>query len=444
MTRSLARTGSENLHGVAHEILGHESQAPLGATERLRRTTRGARSGVRPASAAAASLPQPVNRPPGQIQRCVAPWNVRLVSYDGIMTRTPPDSRTNTNPDTQSAPASSPAGSESLSQPHDGFFKSIFNDPVHAAAELRAILPARVSRHIDWNGLQTVHASFVDAALSQRHGDLMFSARLVEGHEVYLWLLFEHQSTMDRWMPLRVLEMVVEFLKGWRKEHPEARRLPAILPIVLYQGATPWSAPCTLAELYDLSDQALRDLSDFLLSLRFLLDDLRVTPDDELIVRPVDDLVRVALVVMKHVTSEHLLALLMRLADEIARLMATEQGRIGLSGIVWYIHCVHPTLDRFAILQALSPIVGPELVTTMETYEQALERLYIEKVTRKAKNEGVQEGEQKILLRQLARRFGALPEAVTARVMRASGEELERWSDRILDAASLDDVFASP
>jgi predicted transposase YdaD len=370
--------------------------------------------------------------------------------YDGIMTSTPPppDARSNANPDTPPADAGPSAGSESPSQPHDGFFKRIFSDPVHAAAELRAILPERVSQHIDWDSLQAVHASFVDAALNQRHGDLMFSARLLEGHEVYLWLLFEHQSTIDRWMPLRMLEMVVEFLKGWRKEHPEALRLPAILPIVLYQGSTPWTAPRTLAELYDLSDQALRDLSEFLLSLRFVLDDLRVTPDDELMERSVGDLARVALVVMKHVTSEHLLDRLVRLREEITRLLATEHGRIGLSGIVWYIESVHPKLDRHAIIDRLRPVVAPEIAKTMDSYEKTLERMYIEKFTRLARDEGVQEGRQEgqqaLLLRLLTRRFGALPEAVSARVMNAGREDLERWGDRILDAASLDAVFAAP
>jgi hypothetical protein len=311
---------------------------------------------------------------------------------------------------------------------------------VRAAAELRAILPDRVTRHIDWDSLQAVHASFVDAALSQRHGDLMFSARLKEGHEAYLWLLFEHQSTIDRWMPLRMLEMAVEFLKGWHKEHPRAQRLPAILPIVLYQGATPWTAPRTLAELYDLSEQALHDLGEFLLSLRFVLDDLRVTPDDTLMARPVDDLVRVALVVMKHVTSEHLLDQLARLHAEITRLLATEHGRIGFAGILWYIESAHPKLGQFDILSHLRPVVGPEITKTMESYEQTIERLVIEKHKRLAREEGAQQ----LLLRLLERRFGALPEAVTTRVMDAGREELERWSDRILDAASLDDVLAAP
>jgi flagellar biosynthesis/type III secretory pathway protein FliH len=91
--------------------------------------------------------------------------------------------------------------------------------------------------------------------------------------------------------------------------------------------------------------------------------------------------------------------------------------------------------------------VGPEIRKTMESYEQTIERLVIEKHRRLAREEGLEEGRkegQQLVLRLLARRFGALPEAVTARVMDAGLEELERWSDRILDAASLDEVFAAP
>ena len=163
------------------------------------------------------------------------------------------------------------------------------------------------------------------------------------------------------------------------------------------------------------------------------------------------DLARVALVVMKHVTSEHLLDQLVRLHAEISRLLATEHGRIGLSGIVWYIESVHPKLDRHLIMDRLRPVVPPEIAKTMDSYEKTLERMYIEKFTRLAREEGVQEGrkegrqegQQELLLRQLAWRFGEVPEAIAERVNRATGDELERWGKRILGAASLDDVFAS-
>ena len=55
---------------------------------------------------------------------------------------------------------------------------------------------------------------------------------------------------------------------------------------------------------------------------------------------------------------------------------------------------------------------------------------------------GRKEGEAMALLRLLEQRFGALPETVTARVTRASMQDIERWLDRVLRAASLDDIFA--
>jgi len=56
--------------------------------------------------------------------------------------------------------------------------------------------------------------------------------------------------------------------------------------------------------------------------------------------------------------------------------------------------------------------------------------------------EGRQEGEAALLLRQLERRFGALPDWVADRVTAANTETLEEWGMRILDAASLEDVIA--
>ena len=55
--------------------------------------------------------------------------------------------------------------------------------------------------------------------------------------------------------------------------------------------------------------------------------------------------------------------------------------------------------------------------------------------------QGKTQGEQTLLLRQLHRRFGELPEATRQRLEQASTDELETWADRVLDADSLEQVF---
>ncbi|MBF0183925.1 MAG: Rpn family recombination-promoting nuclease/putative transposase [Magnetococcales bacterium] len=63
----------------------------------------------------------------------------------------------------------------------------------------------------------------------------------------------------------------------------------------------------------------------------------------------------------------------------------------------------------------------------------------------KGRQEGEQLGEQKgkadTLLRLLQRRFGQVSGPIKEKVTEASLEQLEVWTDRILDAKSIDDVF---
>ena len=54
---------------------------------------------------------------------------------------------------------------------------------------------------------------------------------------------------------------------------------------------------------------------------------------------------------------------------------------------------------------------------------------------------GITQGERLLLQRQLTRRFGALPISATRQIAEASSTQIELWGDRVLDAASLDEVF---
>ena len=54
---------------------------------------------------------------------------------------------------------------------------------------------------------------------------------------------------------------------------------------------------------------------------------------------------------------------------------------------------------------------------------------------------GIEKGEALLLQRQLVRRFGSLSPEHTALIAEASAPQLELWGDRVLDAASLEEIF---
>lgn len=88
----------------------------------------------------------------------------------------------------------------------------------------------------------------------------------------------------------------------------------------------------------------------------------------------------------------------------------------------------------------------PQESTKMAGLTERLLNEGMQKGMQQGRQEGMQQGMQKgelnVLLRLLTRRFGPLDSATKLRLQEASSEELERWADNILDAASLDEVFA--
>ena len=89
--------------------------------------------------------------------------------------------------------------------PHDALFKSVFQQPENAAAELQHVLSAEHVSAIDWSSLKLEPGSYVDEKLADQHSDLLFSANAqASGERVFVDLLFEHQSTPEPRMALRL------------------------------------------------------------------------------------------------------------------------------------------------------------------------------------------------------------------------------------------------
>ena len=137
---------------------------------------------------------------------------------------------------------------------HDSSFKLWFDHPRMVQDLLRGFLPADLAVVFDFDSLEQMSAQYVGDDLRQSRGDMLWRVRFhtEAAHEwLYLLVLLEFQSTVDRHMAARVLAYTAQtYLKLIRDDDTLAPdgKLPPVLPIVLYNGRTRWWAPEEVGE----------------------------------------------------------------------------------------------------------------------------------------------------------------------------------------------------
>ncbi len=323
-----------------------------------------------------------------------------------------------------------------MQEPHDSIVKALFANTEDAASALASALPPEIASRIDWSALEHANLNLVDRKLRKLYSDVVFRARL-EGREVVLYVLLEHQSTGHPLMPFRMLRYVVQIWDVLLREAPDSKRLPAVLPFVLHHGRLAWSSPTQLAELIDLPSELHALLSDYIPNFRFVLDDLSATDDQALRQRSLTTMMLACLVLLKKAPrSTDLLAELGDWLDVFGQISRASNGLDALRLLLEYIS-VTSDADPDNVRQ-FAKRIGP---LAEDAYMTAAEKL-TKQGEEKGRKEGRQEGQAELVLRLLALRFGELPSNITQRVQAASDSDLTQWAERVLTAASLDKVFA--
>jgi len=160
----------------------------------------------------------------------------------------------------------------------------VFAQPEHARGTLRAVVPPVLTDALNWQTLSRRPGSFVDAALTHQHTDLLYSATWCDGGEALVYFLFEHQSTppTQGLMAFRLLRYQDRIWERRRVDHPKTKTLPMIIPIVMYHGVTPWLEPREFDALLDVPPGLRPAVEPYLVRFTYVLHDLSKISDDEL------------------------------------------------------------------------------------------------------------------------------------------------------------------
>jgi predicted transposase YdaD len=316
-------------------------------------------------------------------------------------------------------------------KPHDALFKAAFEKPEHAAGIFRSLLPAPVVEAIDWGTIARESGSFIDPDLADRQSDLLFSVE-VQGGRALLYLLLEHQSTNDPDMLLRMLIYIARVLERFRKEHPRDP-LPVIVPAVISHAPGGWMAPRTFHEMFEPNPATVPGLAELVPSFSVLVEDLAHLGNDDIKARALAVFPSLALWALRDARdAERFLANFHHWGAAFAEAARTPHGVAALAQLIRYIAlvCDELHLDAFrAKIREQAPEAEQAAMTIAE------------QMRREGEATGLVKGQRLMLIKQIRLKFKDISAEHEKVISEATPEQLDLWVERVLTAATIEDVF---
>ena len=158
-----------------------------------------------------------------------------------------------------------------VSKSSDRNAKLLFSDPENVRGLLK-IVAAELVEYIDFSRIIAVNRSYIAETLREVESDIVFRVPFqmdTRTDELLIYILIEHQSTVDPIMEFRVLYYMCQIWDAERRQLDTSKvprsqwRLCPILPIIYYTGEQRWEMPLPLTDLIDAPEVFSRFIPKF-------------------------------------------------------------------------------------------------------------------------------------------------------------------------------------
>lgn len=319
---------------------------------------------------------------------------------------------------------------------HDNSYKLLFSHATMVEDLIKGFVNEAWVREVDFSTLEKVSGSFITDDLRDREDDIIWRVRW--GRDwIYVYVMLEFQSRTDRYMAVRIMTYLGLLYQELIRTNKltNNNKLPPVLPIVLYNGKGRWREAVDVVELVEAVPGGLEHYLPRLCYL--LLDEGSLDESHQLELR-------------------NLAAALFRLEKSA---MPRDMQNVVAALSAWLkapsqtgLRRAFTVFIKRVLLPARMPgIELPELNDLQEVQAMLAERIDewtenwvqqgIQQGIEQGIEQGIQKGERLVLTRQLAQRFGELPQWVSSRLEQASLTEVETWLGRILEAKTLEEIF---
>ncbi len=334
---------------------------------------------------------------------------------------------------------------------HDAAFKKIFSHPQIVRDLIEGFIHEDWVKDIDFSTLRKANIAYTAADNRQRFNDTVWQVQF-RGSSLYICVLLEFQSTIDKYMAVRLMSYVGLLYEDLihAKMLPANSTLPPVLPIVLYNGRRKWRAATSIQDLMPDLPQSLQKWQPQL--KYFLLDESHHNPEQ---LKELHNLVN-ALIKVEYTRQkpENVWNDIEQLYQEVEttlnqKVTDKQERNIILEHIIgWLVISTGlaktPAGVKMIVNQLKeTPIMLQDRVREWE--KGVLQRGVqqgVQEGRQEGRLEGRLEGQVAVLKNLLITRFGSMPSWAEKRLQNANDADIEKWTKRLFEADSYDTLFA--
>jgi len=129
---------------------------------------------------------------------------------------------------------------DKIYQIYDRAYRDFFGNHALFQELLESFVKLNWVKNIDFSTLKRVDTTFISEEYDKIDSDIIYSVRFKDNTEIYIYVLLEFQSSVDKFMPVRCLNYITSFYLKMIKEKGKKILLPPIFPLVLYNGDKKW------------------------------------------------------------------------------------------------------------------------------------------------------------------------------------------------------------
>lgn len=326
---------------------------------------------------------------------------------------------------------------------HDLGYKSIFSHKKTFIEFLKSFINKEWVQLINEENLVLIDKEFVHEDFREEEADIVYRGN-IGGNDVIFYILMELQSKVDFRMPVRLLMYMTEI---WRDELKNTEdkiktrkdyKLPAVVPIVVYNGKNNWTAARCFKEVLNGYELFEDNIMDF----RYLLFDINRMEETELL--DIANVVSSIFLLDQDVEVETIIKRL-KLIGRLLQNKATEEQLKILKS--WLINIFKNRFDdniKKEILNILNETSNMEVNDMVSNLGRKFEEEFNNKKQEGIK-EGIKEGDRQRLIntaiKLLNKKFGAISSVQEEKIMNADMDALENLVDGIFDYKSMDDAM---